>query len=185
MWSPTLLLIYSTYLGFTYWKFNFQIILLSNLLGHEIFKRNSMKARMFILVLFYSISWLVFGMESWDLFRHWGKTWLFLDYFSKRYFVVGMLGIQPRAVGVRQVLHSTAGPPRTGPCSMRKFWTHREKSWPVLDFHTREMVSELQGDWEWGTFGAGPKNFSFLFLMPSLSSPSLLSSFPFWDKISD
>lgn len=61
----------------------------------------------FNLILFCSLT-VVFGMEPWDLFRHWGKTWLFLDYFSKRYFVVGVLGIQPKAVGVRQVLHSTA-----------------------------------------------------------------------------
>lgn len=102
-------------------------------------------------------------MESWNLFR---KTWLFLDYFSKRYFVVGVLVIQPRAVGVRQVLHFTACPPRTGPCSMGKFWVHWEKSWPVFDFHTREWFQSCREIESEAHLGQDPRTLLFSFSCP-------------------
>lgn len=166
MWSPYFA--FNTYLGFSYWKFNFQIILLSNLLGHEIFKRNSMKARMFILILFYSVSWLwCLGWNPEICLGTEEKHDYFLTILVRgTLFVVGVLGIQPRAVGVRQVLHSTACPPRTGPCSMGKFWMHREESWPVLDLHTREWFQSCREIESEAHLGQDPRTLLFSFSCP-------------------
>lgn len=80
------------------------------MLGHEIFKRNSMKARMFILILLYSVSWLwCLGWNPEICLGTEEKHDYFLTILVRgTLFVVGVLGIQPKAVGVRQVLHSTA-----------------------------------------------------------------------------
>lgn len=103
---------------------------------------------------------MVFGMEPWDLFRHWGKTWLFLDYFSKRYFVVGVLGIQPKAVGVRQVLHSTAR------AHLEQDLAPWEESWPVLDLYKREWFQSCREIESEAYLGQDPRTLLFSFSCP-------------------
>lgn len=142
---------------------------------------------MFILILFYSVSWLwCLGWNPEICLGTEEKHDYFLTILVRgTLFVVGVLEIQPKAVGVRQVLHSTArahleqdlAPWESSECigkSPDQYLTY-------IKGNGFRVAGRLRVRHIWGR----TQELCFSLSHALLVFPSLLSSFPFWDKISD